>query len=165
MELRNSLRLYENLASAIARNNASSDLPLDWWGYFYRAVFTMKSSFVTRRAHTSNEVTDLIANQSLVTLPSYITLCCARSYDSRNGCLTHIRATLAPKRQGCVKCGHFLQEFCAGAQEYDVLFTEALVIRRRCAARSSRAEDSLASVTPGSPRFSRSLRKLLDRFN
>lgn len=60
-----------------------------------------------------------------------------------------IRAASAPKRP--VKCGHFLREFCAGAQEYDVLFTEALVIRRRCPARSSRAKDSLASVTPGPP--------------
>lgn len=59
---------------------------------------------------------------------------------------------------GRVKCGHFLQEFCAGAQEYDVLFTEALVADVR---RDLASEDSLASVAPGSPEFSRSLRKLL----
>jgi len=39
-----------------------------------------------------------------------------------------IRAARCPKRRGCIKCGYFLQEFTAGAQEYNVLFREALVV-------------------------------------
>lgn len=56
-----------------------------------------------------------------------------------------------------VKCGYFLQEFSAGAQEYDVLFAEHLSQDAdvRCDLLAKEA-----SVTPGLLKFSRSLRKL-----